>query len=153
MKKNICIICTAFFSFTNAQFSTSLEFISFAKKDYETKKNEILKSDWKFIKEEKNERGEKVVFKKGIFRDMQDSLIIRKIIDPVSKKKIYETEYISSNESIYPWRAWYTELKSQYSFIYSNGRSTYNEKSFSIIMSADQPKDFVISKTKVTSTK
>lgn len=157
--KKICFLCLLVSGFAMSQQYNAIEFISFAKEDFETKKNILKNSRWKFVKEKKSENDEEYVYKYGVFRDMADSIIVRKIFDPISKKRTFETEYVSTNESIYPWRAWYTEMKSLYQFTYlegtksTYGKSVYKDKDLSIIMRAYQPDEWVVGKTTVITKK
>lgn len=155
----ICFLCLVVSGLAKSQQYNATEFISFAKEDFETKKNILKNSSWGFVKEKKSENDEVYVYKYGVFRDMADSIIVRKILDPISKKRTFETEYVSTNESIYPWRMWYTEMKSMYHFTYLDGtkstygKSVYKDKDLSIIMRAYQPKEWIVSRTLVITKK
>ncbi|KPE50112.1 hypothetical protein [Chryseobacterium indologenes] len=157
--KKVCFILLVVSGLAKSQQFTATEFISFSKKDFETKKEILKNSKWKFVREKKNENDEVYVYKYDIFRDMSDSIIVRKIFDPSTKKRNFETEYISTNESIYPWRTWYSEMKSMYPFTYlegtksTYGKSVYKDKDLNIMMMAYQPKEWIVSRTMVITKK
>lgn len=128
------ILCASSLS---AQFSNATEFISFARKDFPTKKSVLSQNSWELKTSKKDYAGEVALYQLNIEKSRVWNVALRKVKSPNSGKTIYDTELKVPNDEFYMMNEWMEQLlKEGYEFEVNQyrGESIYKGKDWRIIV-------------------
>ncbi|WP_326982265.1 hypothetical protein VUJ46_19010 [Chryseobacterium sp. MYb264] len=128
------ILCASSLS---AQFSNATEFISFARKDFPTKKSVLSQNSWELKTSKKDYAGEVALYQLNIEKSRVWNVALRKVKSPNSGKTIYDTELKVPNDEFYMMNEWMGQLlKEGYEFEVNQyrGESIYKGKDWRIIV-------------------